>query len=79
MAEKVIPSSSNIAPFPRRSDSEVKLDLATSFATRFIARQDVKFARAQILSFGFALFFDFCASQLSYIRYAQEKEKQGKG
>ena len=49
------------------------------FTTWIIARQDVKFARAQILSFGFTITLVFeCASQLSYIRYVDKMEKQGK-
>ena len=102
VTEKVAHSSSNITPFPRRSDSEVKLDpsskaskishSATShsarftyfkmalFATRFITHQCVKFARTQILSFRFTNTLGFeCDSQLSYIRYTDEMEKQGKG
>ena len=39
MTEKIAPYSSNITPFPPRSDSEVKLNLASKASkTSYIAR-----------------------------------------
>ena len=87
--EKVAPSSSNIAPFPS-SDSQLppvckaqNFSQSACFAyvknASHIARQDVKFARAQISSFGVAPVFELCVSQLPYMRFAEEMEKQGKG